>query len=321
VRRAIAGLPAGMVEAAVRWRSIAATVVGGEVPDQAVVERELVLPLATEPAWPGPSAPMAVPGGWVQADLIDDDRDTFDRLRRTHPEAGPETLAELAQQLRLPVLPYRTRPWPAPPAATSGPARHDGNLAGRTVIDLTSLWAGPLATRLLAEAGAEVIKIDPACRPDGFRVWPRLYDALNGAKQVIDLDLRVGDHRAAFESLVGEADLLVSSLSRRVLPNLGYDHAALRTLQPRLGTLDIVGFPVGCPEQDWLAYGTGVHAISGRGMVDGRPRPTPVAYPDGLAGHAGFVRALELLGTGDHGEVSLIESLAAAPSTARTTPR
>ena len=102
------------------------------------------------------------------------------------------------------------------------------------VLDLTAMWAGPLCTLLLAEWGATVTTIEPAVRPDGLRGSPAQFAVLDRGKRRVDLDLRTPAGRSAFESLVGEADLLVESFSSRVMPNLGYDAGALRALNPRL---------------------------------------------------------------------------------------
>ena len=315
-------LPRGVAEIARAWRDAGSALLGQPVdPDPSALLRDLVLPLLVEPDWPRPSAPVAVKGGWVQADLIHDDRDSFERLRRLHPHAGPEGLSAAAQEWRLPVVPYRKQAWRvAKEAACVGEGeagRHEGTLDGVKVVDLTSLWAGPLATRLLADAGASVTKIDPACRPDGFRQRSALYRELNAGKQIIDLDLGDASDRHAFEALVADADLLVDSFSRRVLPNFGYGRSELRALNPRASRISIVGFPRGCVEQDWLAYGTGIHAVSGHGMSTGQATATPVAWPDPLSGYAAFARALEVLGSPSHVEISLVSSAAAVSRAAR----
>src|SRR6185312_12124824 len=100
------------------------------------------------------------------------------------------------------------------------------------VLDLTAMWAGPLCTRLLAEWGATVTTIEPAVRPDGLRGSPAQFAVLDRGKRRVDLDMRRGTDRAAFEQLVAESDLLVESFSRRVLPNLGY--ADLRSINPAI---------------------------------------------------------------------------------------
>jgi crotonobetainyl-CoA:carnitine CoA-transferase CaiB-like acyl-CoA transferase len=330
---ASAGAPAGLVEAT----------------PQAVAEL-LVLPVILADHWPDPSDPLPVGDGAVNADLIDDDRDTLACLRQalfTTAGAGEidaERFAAEAQRWRLPVTPYRPLPPPATPgprdpnrsddgrdepsaasptslARTSGHASRREPLAGRLVVDLSALWAGPLATALLARLGATVVKLDPSCRRDGFRAHPRLYNRLNGDKEIVDLDLRRPADRQRFERLVAGADLVVDSFSRRVMPNLGYGPDQLRSLRPEIATLSLVAFPAGSPEQDWVAYGTGVHAASGLAAPEGHPaqrrgadgrraryRAAPIAYPDALAGLEAFAVATGLLsrpGPVAHREVSL----------------
>jgi hypothetical protein len=306
------------------------------------VAERLIEPLLLTDDWPEPTPPFPVGTGAVHADLTDDDHELFASLRRSlaagEGALDAEELASLAQELRLPVTPYRTgpdrtgrsRPGPAPtppPLPSERPVRAPAHRRP-LVVDLTALWAGPLATALLAAVGAEVVKIDPDCRPDGLRLHPPVYEALNGAKTIIDLDLRSDSDRRRFEHLLARADLVIDSFSRRVMPNFGYGPETLHRHYPQLATLSIVAFPAGSPERDWVSYGPGVHAISG---LAASPSPTgqetagtggdeglrhlraaPIAYPDALAGLAAFAAAAELLtGTSclPHREVSLLGSL------------
>ncbi|MEM7272335.1 MAG: CoA transferase [Actinomycetota bacterium] len=282
--------------------------------DDARLADELSAPHRLERDWPAPTPPVAVTGGWVHADLVDDDRPLFDALVAADRSAGPEAVAARCQEARLPVTPYR-RPGPdavpAPdllptPAKTSStttgptgvtePGAHP--LAGTLVVDMTSHWAGPLAAALLAERGATVVKIEPAARPDGFRDRPALYAHLNHRKDHEPLDLRRPTDRERFETLLERAALVVSSFSRRVLPNLGYGPERLRS---RFGvsTVAISAFPATGRTPDWVAYGPGVHAAAGLGLAptrpEARPVPAPVAYPDVLAGLAAYVVAGRLL--------------------------
>ena len=184
------------------------------------------------------------------------------------------------------------------------------------VVDLTALWAGPLATALLADLGAEVVKVDPAARPDGLARHRAFHHHLNSAKQVVDLDLRDDSDRRRFEALLDRADLLIDSFSRRVMPNFGYSSPALAARWPRLAALSITAFPASAPEADWIAYGPGVHAAMGLGDRGPDPRrsfePAPVAYPDALAGLAAFAAAAELLARGPSAPAGAEVSLAAA---------
>lgn len=282
--------------------------------DEAWVERQIRLPLEAGDAWPGTTFPISVGDGAIHADIIHEDADTFTTLLGTMPDAGPEAIATEAQVWRLPVTPYRNT---VVPAFDPGPQyleiQRRRDLAAVTVIDMTALWAGPLATSLLGRFGADVIKIEPSVRPDAFGTLPHLYQALNSGKTVLDLDLRDQTGRAEFEDLVKGADLLVQSFSRRVMPNLGYGVPELQQLNPSIATLSIAAFPVHLAERDWISYGSGIHAISGLGMLSGAPRPANTAYPDALTGIRAFGVALGLLGAdcpSAHAEVTLLGSVA-----------
>lgn len=184
------------------------------------------------------------------------------------------------------------------PIAAGLPSRGDSGrpLAGFTVIDMTAMWAGPLATSLLAQAGAEVIKVEPSCRPDGMRGTPEMFAALNQGKARSDLDLRREDDRASFLELVSRADLVIDSFSPRVMPNLGLTPAALAEVGgTSLLTISMPAFPPG-HRRSWIAYGTGVHAASGLGDIgDGRFAAPVVSYPDPVAGLTAFATALALV--------------------------
>ena len=90
--------------------------------------------------------------------------------------------------------------------------------------------------------------------------------------------------------------MLVESFSARVLPNLGYPPDVLHRLNPRLTIAAIRAFPSSSPEASWVAYGRGIHAASGLGMVGGEATPALLAYPDPLAGLAAFGTVLGALG-------------------------
>jgi hypothetical protein len=313
------GLPAGTLALAGRYLAEASDqlrrLTRARLPtDPRWVRHQVHLPLDLDETWPGPVVPEPMGRGAVHADLIDADADAFERLLATVDTNDPEVVATEAQRWRLPVTPYRAEATPTfdllPDDLTVLRRR---TMAEIRVVDLTSLWAGPLATALLAAAGAQVVKIEPEVRPDGFRERPELFLALNAGKEVRQLDLRRTADREQFEKLVADADLVIDSFSRRVMANLGYSPDELRAIKPDIATLSITAFPGQVPERDWLAYGSGIHAISGLGMLSGQPTPPPVAYPDPLTGIRAFAMALGLLGRRDerpHVELSLLGSVA-----------
>lgn len=279
----------------------------------------LTAPRRLEPDWPDPPDPVPVGDGWVHVALVDSDRNGFDELLRSR-SWEPEDLAATAQEMRLPVTPYRAVDRSDIPSHRPGAALHSpvpprpDDLTGSVVVDLSTHWAGPLATALLARSGATVFKIDPGCRPDGFRARPHLYRHLNQDKTIMDLDLRIPADRTRFESLISGADLVVESFSRRVMTNLGYHPDALRRLRPDICTLGIRAFPADRPERNWVSYGPGVHAAAGFGLRGERPWQASLAYPDLLAGLEAFNVGAILLADHDRpteSEVSLFGSIEA----------
>lgn len=304
-------LPTGCIELAIDylergWRSAGIEPCGARGVAE-VARAHVLAPLIHEPDWPDPSSPLPAGDGFVHADLTDDDHELFASLRTRLAETGndidAESLASAAQEWRLAVTPYRTATDVRVDPSTIAPRRsapsqpRTAPRAEPVVIDLSALWAGPLATSLLADLGARVIKVDPAARPDGLREHREMYRLLNSGKDIIDLDLRDTADRSRFEELLATADLLVDSFSRRVMPNFGYGRATLAERFPRLATLSIVAFADQGPEADWISYGPGVHAMSGLAHRNdsGGFKPAPLAYPDALAGLLAFATATEML--------------------------
>jgi hypothetical protein len=310
-----AGLPAG----ALAWAgSLAAAVaaVGGWL-----TGIDLGASAAAVAAWirlPGvvsvgmrPRDPISFGGGWLHADVsAGDDAHTFETCLSTLPEGTSASMAAAAaQEWRLAVCDYRPyRPAPRVHPLSVSPG---GVAAGRglRVLDLSAMWAGPMATALLQPFGVNVVKVEPGFRPDGFRADPALFDALNAGKQIVDLDLREPADRDELLRLAGECDVVFDTFSPRVMPNFGFGD--------RLAGATRVAMPAfGCgPERDWVAYGTGVHAVSGLGdLGNGSFAAGSVSYPDPLGGFVaalGIAAALASRRLG-HGVARVDTSLAAA---------
>lgn len=106
-------------------------------------------------------------------------------------------------------------------ASASARTRHGGP---PLVIDLASLWAGPLASSLLGMTGARVVKVESAGRPDGARRGhPGFHDLLNGGKESIAIDFTTAEGRAALRRLVERADIVIEGSRPRALRQLGLD--------------------------------------------------------------------------------------------------
>ena len=113
-------------------------------------------------------------------------------------------------------------------------------LSGLLVLDFSTLLPGPLAALMLAEAGAEVIKIERPGGEDMRRFVPRLGDEsapfalLNRGKQVLTLDLKSEAEREKLKPLIARADILIEQFRPGVMARLGLGYDDLRKLNPRL---------------------------------------------------------------------------------------
>lgn len=197
----------------------------------------------------------------------------------------------------------------------------DGPLAGLRVLDLTRVWAGPLATRVLADLGADVVWIEaPWSRgpkelpesmvratryfPDddpGKCQWNRNTHLVKYAlgKQSLVLDLDTDEGRAAIERLIPQFDIVIENYSTRVMPQLGLSEERLHELNPNLMYVTMPGFGRSGPAEHWVAYGSSVDSHAGLSSLMGYPEQTPwkggVAWPDPIAGlHAASAMLIQL---------------------------
>ncbi|WP_454712078.1 CoA transferase [Cupriavidus nantongensis] len=206
-------------------------------------------------------------------------------------------------------------------------------LQGLRVVDLTMGWAGPLASRTLADFGAEIIKVESTGYPDWWRganfteafYRDRLYEKnsnfnlMNRNKQGITLDLTRPEGKALLMQLVETADAVIENYSAEVLPKLGLDYEALRARNERLVVLSMPAFGLGNAWSNTRAYGGTLEQASGlplyTGHPDGPPAMTSYAYGDpigGLNGGAAILLALfvqQATGQGRHINLSQVEAM------------
>jgi crotonobetainyl-CoA:carnitine CoA-transferase CaiB-like acyl-CoA transferase len=149
------------------------------------------------------------------------------------------------------------------------------------VLDLSALWAGPLCGRLLALAGARVVKVESVGRPDGARYGPRgFYEALNADKESVALDLRTPEGVRCLRGLLERADAVIESARPRALAQLGIDAMAL--VGEGLVWVSITGYGRREPEGHWIAYGDDASAASGLATATGDP-DAPLFCGDAIA--------------------------------------
>jgi crotonobetainyl-CoA:carnitine CoA-transferase CaiB-like acyl-CoA transferase len=190
-----------------------------------------------------------------------------------------------------------------------------GILDGLRVVELGQYVAAPFAGMLLADHGADVLKVE---RPGGepSRGSPRRFVAWNCGKRSLELDLSTPDGRATLDTLLLDADVLVENLRRGALDRLGLSLAEWRARNPTLITCSISGFgdrgPVGVPAWEPLVHAwAGLH-VGGGGEGARAWRPFPVAsVVAGAYGVLGIAAALLVRarsGRGQHVTTSLYEA-------------
>jgi CoA:oxalate CoA-transferase len=157
-------------------------------------------------------------------------------------------------------------------------------LAGKRVLDFTTTIAGPYCGRLLADLGAEVIKIES---PEGdmMRTRPPLrnhasvaYGALNAGKKSIVLDLKRAEAVQIVRQLVAQSDILVENFRPGVMRRLGLHYDALKDIKPGLIYCAISGYGQTGPSAELPAYAPAIHAAAGYDLAHlayqpGRERP------------------------------------------------
>ena len=149
------------------------------------------------------------------------------------------------------------------------PSPAAGPLAGIRIVDLSNVFSGPMATALLADQGALVIKVEAPEGDTSRLVGPAKGDlsaafiTVNRGKRSIALDLKRPEARTILAALVREADVLVSNFRPGVLERLGLDRAHLQALNPTLVQLSITGFGPDGPRADDRAYDAVIQAVAG----------------------------------------------------------
>ncbi|WP_175527100.1 CaiB/BaiF CoA transferase family protein [Blastococcus tunisiensis] len=200
-------------------------------------------------------------------------------------------------------------------------------LEGIRVLDLTQQLSGPYAGMILADLGADVIKVEAPHRPDPARVVPgqrvgghsSYYLSLNRNKRSIALDLKDPCDHEAFMRLVEESNVVLDNFRPGVTTRLGVDRAALEARNPAIVTCSVTGFGETGPERNRPAYDYLMQALAGSMGLTGEPDGPPTKYGLSVVDHVGGLFAVigvlgSLLGRRDpqapgrHVDVSLLDS-------------
>ncbi|QKZ05565.1 CaiB/BaiF CoA transferase family protein [Pseudomonas eucalypticola] len=200
-------------------------------------------------------------------------------------------------------------------------------LDGIKVVEMGQLIAGPFAAKILAEFGAEVIKIEPPVTGDPLRKWRMLHEgtsvwwaAQSRNKQSVTLDLHQAEAREVVKRLVQEADILIENFRPGTLEKWGLGWDELSALNPGLVMLRVSGYGQSGPYKDLPGFGVIGEAMGGLRHLSGEPGRTPVrvgvSIGDSLSALHGVIGVLLALrhreqndGAGQQIDVALYESV------------
>lgn len=204
-----------------------------------------------------------------------------------------------------------------------------GPLDGVRVLEATTTWAGPMCGCLLADFGADVVKVElpggemarraPPFLPGTDPPLSFMHATVNRNKRSLSLDLRRPEGRDVFLRLAARADIVVENFRPGVMEGYGLGYAAVRAVRPDVVYVSISGFGQWGPDADRAGYDPLAQAASGFLSLNGDPAGEPVKAPtflaDDLGGVHGALAALAALhhrtrtGEGNHIDVSLLDAM------------
>ena len=202
-------------------------------------------------------------------------------------------------------------------------------LAGIRVLDLTRILAGPFGTMLLADLGADVIKVEQPGRGDDTRHFgppfvkgeSTYFQSINRGKRSITIDLKAREGQDVVRALIAECDVLVENFRPGVLARLGFDYDTVHELNPRMIYTSISGYGhIGLPEYAQApGYDLLIQSVSGIASVTGHPSAPPskagVSIGDlvaGLYAVQGILAALyerKTTGQGRRVDIAMLDGL------------
>jgi CoA:oxalate CoA-transferase len=205
---------------------------------------------------------------------------------------------------------------------------HKGPYAGVRVLDFSMFLAGPYCARLMADMGAEVIKVEPPAG-DFLRSAPPVRDGhsayfgqMNTGKKSVALDLKQPSAVAAVKRLVGTADVLIENFRPGVMARLGLGYEVLHELRPQLVYCSVSGYGQTGPRAGHASFAPIIHAASGFDMLIPRydenvDRPLTHRYTvadmlaatHALAGIGAALYQRHITGEGEHLDVALIDAM------------
>ena len=207
-------------------------------------------------------------------------------------------------------------------------ARNDvaGPLDGVRVMDATTSWAGPMCACILADLGADVIKLEAREGEVARRLPPFLpgtnppisfvQATVNRNKRNLTLDMRVAEGREIFLKLAARSDIIVQNFRPGTLDKWGLGYEAARKVKPDIVYVSISGWGLWGPDHDRVGYDPMAQAAGGfislNGTPDGPPVKAPTFLCDDLGGLHGAIAALrhrDRTGEGQHIDVALLDAM------------
>ena len=205
--------------------------------------------------------------------------------------------------------------------------RGAGPLSGVRVIDLTSMVFGPYATQIMADMGADVIKVEPpggdATRYISVAPTPGMsgvFVNVNRGKRSIVLDLQSADGRAALRGLLEQADVFIHSMRHKAIAKLGFDYEAVAAINPSIVYTNCYGYGRKGPERDQPAYDDTIQAECGltgvQRMLTGEANYVGTIVADKVAGLTALYATTmalfhrERTGEGQEVEIGMFETMA-----------
>jgi crotonobetainyl-CoA:carnitine CoA-transferase CaiB-like acyl-CoA transferase len=193
---------------------------------------------------------------------------------------------------------------PAVSVTAPGERRHREGEAP-LVVDLSSMWAGPLCTHLLGRAGMQVVKVESVQRPDGARAHPAFFAWLHAAQEPVVLDFDDARDRDELRYLLARADVVVESSRPRALRQLGIDACDVVADRPGTTWLSITGYGRDDDRAHKVAFGDDAAVAGGVVAID--PDGAPVFAGDAIADPAtGLVAADAVLRSQANGGGELV---------------
>ena len=208
-------------------------------------------------------------------------------------------------------------------------ARNDlaGPIQGITVLDATTTWAGPMAACVLADLGADVLKIEHPQGDVGRRLLPMLpertlgvaSETVNRNKRCISLDMKTPEGRSMFLKLAETADVIIENFKPGTMDSWGVGYSDVASVNPGAVYVSISGFGQFGPLSPLPGYDPVAQNFSGWSSLNGQPELGPTKAPtylgDDLSGLHGAIGALAALrhrdatGEGQHVDVALVDAV------------